>query len=78
MRARWACCNASQAAIDVLVVAASQPTDDWAANLLGDSLHRVEIAMRGDREAGLDDVDAQIDQGLGHFQLFADVHAAAG
>ncbi len=64
--------------IDVLIVAASQPADDWAANLLGDSLDGIEIAMRGDGEAGLDDVDAQLDQGLGHFELFANVHAAAG
>ena len=29
-------------------------------------------------KAGLDDVDAQVDQGLGDFQLLGEVHARAG
>ncbi len=33
---------------------------------------------RSDGEAGFDDVDAEIDQGLGDLELFAEVHAAAG
>ncbi len=38
----------------------------------------LEVAGRGDRKAGLDHVDAQVDQRLGHFQLLGQVHAGAG
>ena len=65
-------------AIDVFVVAAGQPADDRAVNVLGDLADRFEVARRGDRETGLDDVDAQVDQGLGDLQLLGQVHARAG
>ena len=45
---------------------------------LADLAHRLEIAGRGDRKAGLDDVDAQVDQRLGDLQFFGQVHAGAG
>ncbi len=45
---------------------------------LGDFAHGLEIAGRGDRKAGLDDVDAQVDQRLGHFHLLGQVHARPG
>ena len=48
------------------------------ANGAGDLLDGFEIAGRGDRKAGFDDVDAQIDQRLGDFQLLGNVHAGAG
>ena len=57
--------------IDVGIVAAGQAADGGAANGVGDLPHRFEIAGRGDRKAGFDDVDAQIDQRLGDFQLFS-------
>ena len=39
---------------------------------------RLEVARRGDREAGLDHVDAQVDQRVGDLQLLVQVHAGAG
>ena len=49
-----------------------------AADRAGDLAHRLEIARRGDREAGLDHVDAQIHERLGDLQLLVEIHAAAG
>src|SRR5581483_7999600 len=65
-------------AIDVGGVAARQAADDGAAHFFRDGLHRLEIAWRGDREAGLDDIDAEIFQGMSHLQFFRQVHAGAG
>ena len=56
----------------------ARPQIVGAADVVGDLAHRFEIAGRGDRKAGFDDVDAQIDQRLGDFQLFGQVHARAG
>ncbi len=60
------------------VVAAGQAADRRAADRAGDLADRLEVAGRGDREAGFDDVDAQIDQRLRDLQLLVEVHAAAG
>ena len=46
--------------------------------LRGDFADGLEIAGRGDREAGLDDIDAQIDQGLSDLHFLGEVHARAG
>ena len=64
-------------AVDVGGVAASQAANDRSLHLAGDGLHRLEIARRGDGEAGLDDVDAELRQGVGHLQLLRQVHAGA-
>ncbi len=64
--------------VDVLIVAAGQAADGRPAHRLGDFPDGLEVAGRGDREAGLDHVDAQVDQGLGDFQLLGEVHARAG
>ena len=45
--------------VDVLHARARQAADDRALDLAGDRLDRLEVAGRGDREAGLDDVDAE-------------------
>ena len=65
-------------AVDVGLAAAGQSADDRAADVAGDFPHRLEIAGRGDGEARLDHVDAQLDQRLGEFHLFGQVHAGAG
>ena len=65
-------------AVDVFVAAAGQPADHGPADRLGDLAHGLEIAGRGDGKAGLDHVHAQLDQGLGNFQLLGQVHAGAG
>ena len=49
------------------------PRTVWA--ICADGL---EVAGRGDGEAGLDDVDAQVDQRLGDLHLLGQVHARAG
>ena len=43
-----------------------------------DRAHRLEVALGGDREAGLDDVHAEFRELPGHPELLADGHAAAG
>ena len=48
------------------------------ANLLGDGLDRLEIAGRGNRKARLDDIHTELRQGVRHFELFLEVHAASG
>ena len=45
--------------LDVGRLSARQAGDHGAVHLAGDRLDRLEVAGRGDREAGLDDVDAQ-------------------
>ena len=64
--------------VDVGLAAAGQPADDRAADVAGDLAHRLEVARRGDGEAGLDHVHAQLDQGLGDLHLLVQVHAGPG
>ena len=63
---------------DVLALAAGERGDAGAANLFGDGVDGVEVALRGDREAGFDDVNAERGELVRHAQLFAVVHGAAG
>ena len=59
------------APVDVGQRGAGQPTDDGAAHGGGDGLHRFEVALAGDGEAGLDDVDPEAGQLLGDLELLA-------
>jgi hypothetical protein len=45
--------------LDVLLRRPRKAADDGSLDLPGDRLHGLEVAGRGDREARLDDVDAQ-------------------
>ena len=45
---------------------------------LGDRRHGLEIAIGGDREAGLDDIDAHRVEDFGNLQLFFERHGRAG
>src|ERR1700737_4987181 len=45
---------------------------------LRDLADGVGVALAGDGEAGLDDIDAEVCQLVGHAQLFVVVHGAAG
>ena len=56
--------------LDVLLGRARQPTDHGAFDLARDRLHRLEVAGRGDREAGLDHIDPQPRKLVGDLQLF--------
>jgi hypothetical protein len=58
-------------------VARARPADAGGLHLGGDRLHGFEVALGGDRKAGLDDVDAHLLQDLGDLQLFLEVHGAA-
>ena len=64
--------------VNVLLVATGQAADGAAAHDGGNFADGVKIVGRGDREAGFNDVDAEIDQRLREFQLLSLVHAAAG
>ena len=64
-------------AVDVAVVAPGQAADRRAGDLGGDRPHGLEVADRGDREPGLDDVDPERGQGAGDLELLGHVHARA-
>ena len=56
----------------------AQAGDDGILDAASDRLHGLEVAFRGDREAGLDDVDAHLVQEIGDLQLLFQVHGGAG
>ncbi len=64
--------------LDVFGSCAGQRGDARLADGLGDGGDGREVALRGHGEAGLDDVHAQVLEGMGHGQLFLRGHAAAG
>ena len=64
-------------ALDVGGVGARQAGDDRAVHLAGDRADRLEVARRGDREAGLDHVDAEPRELLGDLQLLGRVQRDA-
>ena len=55
--------------VDVLEAGAREPADDRSVHLASYGLDGFEVARRGDREAGLDDVHAQARELLGDLQL---------
>ena len=65
-------------AVDVGGVGARQAGDDGAVDLAGDRLDGLEVARRGDREARLDDVDAEPRELVGDLELLARVQRDAG
>ena len=66
------------AAVDVLEGGARQPADHRVLGAGRDLLDGGEIAFRGDREAGLDDVDAHVVEQLGDLELLVMGHGGAG
>ena len=65
-------------AVDVLMAGARKAADDGILGALGDLVDGGEIAVRGDREAGLDDVDAHGVEQLGDLELLLMGHGGAG
>ena len=65
-------------AVDVPVVRARQPADHCRLRAFCNIRHRREVALRGDREPGLDDVDAPVIEQLGDLELFVVGHRRAG
>ena len=66
------------AAVDVLERGAREAADHGILRALGDLVHGGEVAFRGDREAGLDDVDAHGVEELGDLELLLMRHGRAG
>src|SRR4051812_37955415 len=56
---------------------ARETGDHGAVDLAGDRAYRLEITGRGDREAGLDDVDAQPRELVGDLELLGGVQRDA-
>ena len=65
-------------AVDVLEAGAGEPADHGVLGALGDLVDGGEIALGGDRKAGLDDVDAHGVEQLGDFELLLVRHGGAG
>ena len=78
MRGRAAGAHRFGAAIDVLEGGAGETGDAGVLDAPGDRRDRLEIAVGGDREAGLDDVDAHRVEEIGDFELFLQRHRGAG
>jgi hypothetical protein len=78
MRPRRACFTASPARSISFMPARARPADRGVLDALGNGRDRLEIAIRGDGEARLDDVDAQFVEQVGHLQLFLKGHGRAG
>ena len=64
--------------LDVFVLGAGQRSDARLADGLRDGGDGGEVAFGGHGEAGLNNVDAQILERVGHGELFLRGHAAAG
>src|SRR5580698_5326254 len=65
-------------AFDVVRVGARQAGDNGVLGAPRDLAHGLEVAFRGDRETGLDDVDAHVVEHLGDLELFLEGHGGAG
>ena len=78
IRGRWESLIASPGGIDVGLVGSGQAADDRPLDLARDRLDGLEVAGRGDREAGLDHVDAQARELLGDLDLLLGVQRDAG
>src|SRR4029078_3318678 len=66
------------AAVDVLEGGAAEPADHRVLGAGRDLVDGGEIAFRGDREAGLDDVDAHVVEQFGDLELLVVGHGGAG
>ena len=66
------------AAVDVLERGAREPADHGVLGAFGDLVDGGEIAVRGDRKAGFDDVDAHLVEQRGDFELLLVRHGRAG
>ena len=70
--------KAGQQQVDVVEAGTREPAHDGILGALGDLVDGGEVAFRGDRKAGLDDVDAHLVEQLGDFELFLVRHGGAG
>jgi len=63
---------------DVFLNGAGQGTDYRPGYSLADLNHRVKVPGTRNRKTGLNDIDPQVFQGLGHLYLFYGIQLAAG
>ncbi len=73
--------DGARGGLDVLALGAGEGGDDGAAcrpDFAGDVADGFGVALGGDGEAGLQDVDAESGDLVGHAQLFGAVHDASG
>ncbi len=66
------------AAVDILLAGTRQAAHHRILGALGDLVDRLEIAVRRDRETGLDDVDTHGVEQRRDVQLFLERHGGAG
>ena len=78
MRLRLAGLIASAQRSMSLKAARDEPADHRVLGARRDLVDGGEIALRGDREAGLDDVDAHVVEQLGDLELLVVGHGGAG
>ena len=78
MRGRSASRTAFHAASMSATCVRARPQMTGPSTCAGDRLDRLEVAGRGDREAGLDDVDAEPGELLGDLELLGRVQRDAG
>ena len=78
IRGRSESLTAFQAASMSCTLRAGEAGDHRALDLAGDRLDGLEVARRGDREAGLDDVDAEARELLRDLELLLRVERDAG
>ena len=78
MRPRCGRLDRLGAAVDVLHLRARKPADHRVLGAARNLLDAIEIAFRGDREAGLDDVDAHLVEQFGDLELLVEGHGGAG
>ena len=63
---------------DVAGDGAGETSDDRLLGALGDFVDAFKVALAGDRETGLDDVDAHLLQNFSDFELLFQGHGGAG
>ena len=78
MRGRAACLHGLAGAVDVELAGPRQAAHHRPLEALGDLGDGLEVALRGDREARLDDVDAHRVEEVGDLQLLLEGHGGAG
>ena len=78
IRGRSASLIASPGRVDVGLVGAREAADHRPLDRARDRLDRLEVARRGDREAGLDHVDAEARELLGDLDLLLRVERDPG
>ena len=66
------------AAVDILEIGPREAADHRLFRALGDLAHGAEIALRGDREPGFDDVHAHVVEHLGDLELLLVGHRRTG